>query len=282
MTTDGWVLRVVGAWTLAALMLVGGLAFVAAAVESGRLGPASALWVAVLSMPQVLVPLAPLVCAVGAGLAAARLDARGERVGLEAVGLGPLRTARSALLVGLVVGLGQWAAAGHLVYRAEAARRVLIGAAVPEWVWLEDGAARPSDGTRVWVDGGRILDVRPTMPLDEDALATARMRQEPHIASAAALRQSSLPTARLERLVRTVRIVACGGLSVLGWLPLGPRPSTQVGRVLAIGLVWVALDMVLQAMAAQGQAPTWLGGAGATALLWVGLVAYRTCSQKPV
>ena len=267
--------RVLG-WSALAALLLGGMAALAGAVESAGLGAAGAVLVALASAPAVLVALAPTIAAAGAAAAAGRTEALGERLTLDIAGVHPARAVLVAVFGGLLLGGGQWAASDHLVWRLEAQRQAALGQAPPGWVWLEDGALRPSDGT--WV--GRDLTVALGRTVGEGSLAAARMRQQPRTASGAVLRDTGLESARLERHSRRARAVACGALAGIAWLPLGAAAGLgRVGAVLALALAWQATDAALYAASAQGRldglAGGWAAAAVACVLLGAGLARLR-------
>lgn len=292
MTADRLVASAVLGWTALAALVVSGLAWLATAVETVPLGTGRALLVSALQAPGLVLSLVPTVCGIGAALASARMLARGERVALEGLGLGPWRTGRAALAAGVAVGMAQWALLAWVVPPLEARAADLVPERAPAWVWVDGAAVRLADGLAVEVDGGRIGRIGlPVQPPSERVLAEARMLQRPETASSAVLARSDLDPARLERQVRLARVVAGGLLALLGWLPLARRPGGQVGTAIALVTCWQAGALSTQAAAAQGR----LGpGAGAwlpVILLAVGLVAaarwgrnrrYFTTSQLPV
>jgi hypothetical protein len=251
-------------------LVIGGtsaLAALAVVVEAGS------SW----RVPGLVVPLLPLLCALGAGLAAARLGAQGERLALESVGLSPVRTGLAALGVGLVVGGLGWLVHATLVPLADAKS----GADAPTWVWVEDGAVRVEDGLSIQIRDDVITQVSRDADLDPAGIRLAAARQRPASASAADLREAAGVPARAERAARAARVVACGVLAWLGWMPLARRPTVQAAAAFSIGLTLMGVHGVLGAAAAQGRLPVGLGawGAALLAVLLLAAVAARAHSR---
>jgi lipopolysaccharide export LptBFGC system permease protein LptF len=242
-----------------ALLLVGGLVGLATGVEQADQGASAALLAGLQVVPITLVWLAPLCCGVGAALFMARLMVHGEDLGLEAAGLGPRHTGWVAAGVGLCMGCGTWVVS----------EAVVPGVWLPNgpevWVWLGDGAYRPSDGTRVRTKDGRILAVQRADHPDPKALQLARQRARPRLAPSAALGQA--PGAQVERHGRLGRIVACVAMAVLGWIPCVRRRSLHLVLVLGIGLGAALLELGLHALAGQAQISPWLGAWAVPVLL---------------
>jgi len=268
--------RVAG-WTGLTLALLLGLAMLAGAVEGVRYGLGRAGTLATLEALPLVVPLVPLACALGAGLAAARLRAHGEAVALEASGLAPARVALVAAVVGLGVG-----ALGLLVHDAvvpAAAERALAlraelgeGGDVGGWLWTEGGLVRVADGRNVPVDGGHVGAAGPPAPVDGALLRRARALRSPAVASPADL-AGDAPPLRVERMQRSGRVLACALLAGLAWL--GPRPrGARVLPALALGIGFQALALATGALAAGGQLPAWAGALGPTGLV-LGLLLLR-------
>lgn len=278
MIADRLVARAVARWLVLVVVAAAALAWLATAVEAG-VGPGAALAGGALRVPGLLVPLLPVLCALGAGLAAARLQARGERVALEASGRGPLATGRAALGVGLLAGILGWGVHAVGVPRAESRADALLGAPDVAWVWVEAGAVRLADGLGVRLEADAVVDVGP-WPLDAPTRERALARQSPRRAGAADLRGTTAIPAVAERHARLARVVASGLLALLGWLPLSRRPTRQAGLALAAGLTWASVDLVLRLGAAQGRLPVaagaWLGLCVLAVL--VGALAVRSYS----
>ena len=278
MTALRWIcLGLLGWIGLAALLLLG-LAGLATAVEGAGLGPMAALIAGMRVAPGIVVPLAPLVAAIGVGIGASRMEARGERVALEAVGLGPWRTAPGAALAGLLFGMVVFVTSDALI-------PALSQPAEGRWVWMEGAAVRPSDGTVVEVADGSIIEVHHRLPAPA-RLATARRLAEPRLASGAALAQSSLRPAQIERQGRRARAVAVALWTLLAWLPMVGAASRQLALIGLLALGWTILDLALRTAADQGQVGVWTGAWGAVAvalffLLAHGLRAVRTRDQPP-
>ncbi len=275
--------RVLG-WSAVAAALVVGLAALAGAVEAASLGPAAAAGLALAQVPAALALLMPILAAVGAAAAAARMAALGEELALAVAGISPWRTGVAAAGVGLLLGLGQWACADLLVSRAEAHRRALLSEESAAWVWLDGAAIHRERRLKIELEQGRIAAVRPLRAgeVSEGALERAAQLQQPRTASGAALAGSTLTSARLERLSRRVRVLACGMLAWLVWVSGGGQSGTRrIGTALALAVGWQALDLLLYTAAAQGRLPVLPGGAGAAGVLSaVLLVRYRAQSSS--
>ncbi len=278
-TTDGLVFREVGSWTAVVLLGAAGLGWVTGAVERARLG-SSGLLLSALEVPVALVALAPLLAGLGAALAAARLEGRGERVALEGAGWAPARLGLAAAAVGALLGLLQWGVADHGLHRARALADALGGKAPSGWVWTGAGAVRLSDGARVQAGGGEIraIDQLSAAELADPALDLARMVQTPRAASGEALARSELVPARAERAARRARVLGAAGLALLCWLPWSRRPSRQLGAALLLGMSWQLLELVTGALVAQGRLPLGVGWAPALAL-WAALLPQLAASR---
>lgn len=261
------------AWSAVTVVGCAGLAWLMGSVERVSAG-GHALALAALRVPEALIPLVPLLAGLGAALAASRLEARGERVALEASGWGPWRTGLPALAVGLALGLTAQLAADQLVPRASAAAARLEGRPPAAWVWLDGAAVRLSDGLRVRASEGRISQVDHASEAERGApeVAAAAAVQRPRSASGAALAGVDLAPAVVERHARSARALAAAGLALLGWWPWSRRAGAQIGAALSVGLGWQVLDFLLQSFAAQGRIPSVLGAyAAPLGLILVGL-----------
>jgi hypothetical protein len=267
LTTTAALLRTLGGWCLVVLAAVSGMLVLATSVEGASRGSV-ALALGALSLPGLLVLLAPALVGAGVALGAARMDSRGERVALEACGQGPLRTAPAAALLGLCFGVLALLAADHLVPRAEALARSLRGAPPPSWVWVEEGAVRLRDDLLVRVEAGRIAGVDRPAGVDPARLERHRALQDPRTAPGAWLADSSLAPARLERLARRARLLSALLLALLAWLPTGRGPASHLGRRLLLAVLFVAFDQSALAVGAQGRlAPALAAFAAPAALL---------------
>lgn len=247
--------RVVG-WTVLAAVLIAGLAGLAWAVEAAQVGPWQAVVHGVAGTPAVLVALSPTLVAAGAAAAAARMESLGERVAMDTAGVHPARAVAAAVVAGALLGAGQLVLSDQVVWRAEAVRQATLPVPEPGWVWLEGGALRPEDGVFV----GQDLTIDRERPIAPEALQAARMRQQPWTASGAALRETELESARLERHSRRARAVLCAGLAGLAWLPVGPTGLRRLAALLLAALAVQALDAAIYAAAAQGQLGAAVGG----------------------
>ena len=272
--------RMVAAHVLAWIVLTGvgalGLGWLMGSIEADKQDLGAALAGSLLRVPALILPLGPLLCSLGAGLAAARQISRGERLALELCGLGPWRTARAAAAAGLLVGTFLWFAAAFVMPVCEAAA-IALRPPAPGWIWMEGAAVRESDGLSVRARDGQLgaperLDAT---ALSGEAIRLARMQQHPRTASASALVSAPYRPARVEAATRLARIFACGLLAVLGWLPLAASAPGQVGRALMLGLAWQLADLALQNMGSQGALPVAAGAWGAICALALGLLLAR-------
>lgn len=266
--------RVLG-WSAVAAALVAGLAALAGAVEAARLGVEAAAMIALLQVPTALIMLAPILAALGASVAAARMAALGEELALACAGISPWRTGCVAAAVGLAMGLAQWGAADTVLWKAEQHRRVLLSEGASPWVWLDGAAIRPGDRLTIELKDDRIVAVRPLAEgeISESALLHAAMLQQPRLASGAALDSSSLTSANLEQLSRRARVLACSLLAWLVWVQgAGQTGTRRIAAALVVAVGWQTLDLLLYAAAAQGRLPVLLGGCGAVVLLGAVLI----------
>lgn len=263
--------RVLG-WTSLAVLLLAGLAAMAGVVEGVRWGTRAAVRLAALELLPVVVPVVPVACAVGAGVAAARLRSLGEAVALESVGLPPWRAAAVAGAVGLLVGQAGYQA--HLRVVPEAAEaalalRIALGSAEAPagWLWTGDALLRTRDGLRVHVDDGRIAAVHAGQgPPDPDRVRRARALRQPVVAGPVELAADLLPL-RVEAALRRARALSCGLLAALAWLGPGSRREARLAPAVALGLAYQALSLGVVAMAASGRLPVAAGALLPPALL---------------
>ncbi|MFT5679657.1 MAG: hypothetical protein ACI8RZ_000561 [Myxococcota bacterium] len=261
--------RVLG-WSTVAAALVAGLSALAGAVEAASLGPMAAAGLALTQVPAALTLLMPILAALGAAVAAARMAALGEELALACGGISPWRTGAAAAGVGLLLGLAQWGCADLVVSHAEAHRRTLLSESDAPWVWLDGAAIHPESRLKIELEDDQISAIRPLVAgeVSEAELARAAMLQQPRTASGAALAGSTLTSAKLEHLSRRVRVVACGLLAWLVWVTgIGHAGTRRIGGALVIAVGWQALDLLLYTAAAQGRLPVLLGGAGAAIVL---------------
>lgn len=254
-------------WVALAVLLLAGMAGLAGVVEGVRWGTATAVRLAALEVLPVVVPVLPVACAVGAGVAAARLHALGEAVALEAMGVPPVRVALVAGLVGLVVGLaGQLTHARLVPGAADAALalRIELGSATAPagWLWTGEAAVRTRDGARVEVEAGRVLAVHAGEGQPDPTLARrARALRQPVVAGPQELVLPARPLV-VERAQRAARTLACALLSALAWLGPGGRTRARLVPALALGLGWQAAALALAAMGAGGQLPVAVAALG--------------------
>ncbi len=241
-----WALPRIAGGIGAVMVLVGGLVALATGVEQGGSGWLDALTAGVAVVPITLVWLAPVCCGAGAALAMARIMARGEDVGLSAAGVHPWRTGWIAGAAGLVVGLMAWTAADRLLPELHPEQ------SSAGWVWLDDGAYRPSDGVMVRHQEGQGLVVERGLQVAPTELELARQASRPRVASAEVLSELSTAPAKVEWQGRLARVMACGALAVMGWIPWVRTAAAHVGVVVSLGLAAAAVEQILHALAAQG------------------------------
>ncbi len=240
-------------WTSLALTMVFGLVFVATGVEQVAGGWAAALGGALSIAPDLVVRLSPLCCALGAAMTLARRMGSGEDVGLAACGVRPWKSGRGVIFVGLVIGLmGSLASDQILPSLAQSD-------ADPEWVWLDRGPARASDGYTVLMADGKIVGAEAGVPVPAERLQRAAWSRAPRTAPDAALLDNASPPSLSEYWSRRTRVVLCGLLAWLGWVPVGRRAVTQIGWALGVGTATTGLDIFMRQLAAQGQIPVGVG-----------------------
>lgn len=261
-------------WSAIVFAAAAGLAAVLTAVDGGgSLEPAVALAVGALRVPGLLVFLLPLLCGLAAGLASARLLARGERLVLELAGVAPSSVAGLGCVAAVGLASLGWMVHDRVVPGAESLADALGGHDEAPWVFLDGEAVRVDDGTVVEVEEHAIVAVSQLAAdrLDGSRLQAAAAAQRPARAPVAVLRSAGTRPARTELSARAARIPVAALLAFLGWLPLSRAPATQVALTLGAGLTWAGVDVALRAASAQGRVPAALGAWGA-ALLALGLV----------
>lgn len=259
----GWRLETVLAlrcmgFSLLALALAWGLLALSGLVEGVRFGIGAALRLSLSESLPLLLPLAPLLVATGASLAAARTRGLGEEQAMLALGLDPRRSAIRAGLVALglalALQLAQLSLSPGLAARALDLREELGDARRgSDWIWDGQAAVALIDGRRVQAEQGRLSVLGPGDPAAlADAQARARSLRLPFAARAVDLRASVAPM-RAERALRLSAIPAAFALGLLGWRGLGPLSPLVTGPVL--GLAWQALSLLLAGLAALGHLP---------------------------
>lgn len=270
--------RILG-WMSLAVVLLLGLAGLAGVVEGVRWGTGTALRLAAFELLPVVVPVLPVACAVGAGIAAARLHALGEAVALEAVGVAPARVAAVAGAAGLALGLLGLVAHQRLVppaAEAALALRIELGSAAPAagWLWTGQALVRTADGLQVELEPGGVLSAQGGEgPADPQRMRQARALRQPVVAGPAELAMDARPL-QVEASSRWSRALACGLLAALAWLGPGARRAARLAPSLALGLGYQALSLASVAMAAGGQLPVF-AGALLPALSVAALLAWR-------
>jgi len=261
---------------LMALFLIGGLAWTATAVEGASLHGWNAIMQATLTTPGLVIPVAPLICAIGSGFAAARSMASGEREGWMAAGHSPTKIGVAAMVLGFCFGAAQLLAHETVVPWAESARTQ--SGALHSWVWLEDEPIRVSDGLRMEIIDGNVTGNHVFTPLSDQELRDALQQLNPSGSPIKSLNRT--PASQLEFHRRLARIIACAAWAWLAWLPWGTaRPVQHIGRVLAAALTWFAMDLVFFGLSSQGHASTAVGGWGATGVL-MALLAWSASKSR--
>jgi len=238
--------QVVGGIVMA-MILVGGMVGISTGIEQGGQGISHALAAALSVLPPTLIWLAPLCCGVGAAMAMARVMSRGEDVGLAAAGAAPWRTGWIAAAAGLLMGVAAWNAADRILPVVHPTQ------SDSAWVWLGTAAYRPADGVLVRLEGESRLEVEREIEIDAQTLAYARQVARPRTAPADVLAETLTAPAQVERQGRMSRVLACGALAMLGWIPWVRSGAAHVGAVLALGLSAAAAEQILHALAAQEQ-----------------------------
>ncbi len=259
-------------WIGLALLLLLGVAALAGAVEAARFGVGASLRLALVEAPVVTLPLAPLACALGAGVAAARLVALGEADALAAMGVSSGRLAMIPLGLGLLLGGLLAQAQDHLAPRAAEsalALRADLGALPPtsDWLWTGQAVVRIDDGLAVSAQDGVLVGPLAGPRPGPTEARLARALASPALASGAELAASDARPLVVERAQRLARPLACGLLAALAWLGPGWRRRRRVGPALGLALCFQALVLALSAQAAQGSI-----GASLAAGLPVGLL----------
>jgi lipopolysaccharide export LptBFGC system permease protein LptF len=255
-------------WTGLVLTLVVGVVVLATGVEQASGGWAG-FGGALLVAPEVAVALMPLCCAMGAALTLTRRMGAGEDVGLGACGIRPLRSGRGVVAVGLAFGLLSLLMADHVVPRMHRARPT------PTWVWVDGALFRPSDGRRVNITDGRIRGIDEGIRVAPEALRRAGWNRLPRLAPDIALRDSTAAPMVVEFWSRRARVILCGLLAWIGWVPVGRRGASQVAWALSAGAVTTGVDLLLRQLTVQGRMPPFAGAIGALMMLICLAVALR-------
>jgi lipopolysaccharide export LptBFGC system permease protein LptF len=192
----------------------------------------------------------------GAALTAAWMDSRGERTALQALGLGPARPGISIAIVGAWIGFVQMRVADDGLHAIDAWKRAQTASS--DWVWLPDWRAiQPERNVAVAVSNGDVVPADPY--IEPEVLEYAIQVLKPSTASRWTLAGSKARLAQIEWHARRARVLACGLLCFLGWLPLGASAERQVLTALGIGIAYLSVDTLLQSLAGWGYLPVVVG-----------------------
>ena len=236
-------------WTLLTVAAAAALVSLASGVEAVARGADSVVLGGLAQVPQVLVPLSPVLVLLGAALTAAWMDSRGERTALQALGLGPARTGVSIAIVGTWIGFVQLRVADDGLSAIDAWKRGQN--ATSEWVWLPDWRAiEPGRNIAVAASNGDVVPADPY--IEPEVLEQAIQVLKPSTASRWTLAASHGRLARIEWHARRARVLACGLLCFLGWLPLGATAERQVLTALGVGIAYLSIATFLRSLAAWG------------------------------
>ncbi len=243
-------------WTFLTVVAAAALVSLASGVEAVARGADRVIVGGLAAVPEVLVPLSPVLVLLGAALTAAWMDARGERTALQALGLGPTRTGISIAIVGIWIGFVQMRVADDALHAIDSWKRAQTASS--DWVWLPDSRAfRPERNVVVAVSEG---DVVPTDDYVEPGMLEYSIQVlNPSTASRSTLAHSKGRLAQIEWHARRARVVACGLLCFLGWLPLGASAERQVLTALGVGIAYLSCDTFLQSLAGWGHVPVLVG-----------------------
>jgi lipopolysaccharide export LptBFGC system permease protein LptF len=243
-------------WTLLTVVAAAALVSLASGVEAVARGADQVVLGGMAQVPEILVPLSPVLALLGAALTAAWMDSRGERTALQALGLGPARTGISIAIVGAWIGFAQLRVANDGLHAIDGWRRAQSAAS--DWVWLPDWRAiEPARNIAVAAYNGDVVPADPY--IEPDVLERSIQALKPSTASRATLAASDGRLARIEWHARRARVLACGLLCFLGWLPLGPTAERQVLTALGVGIAYLSFDTFLRALAAWGHVPVGVG-----------------------
>ena len=243
-------------WTFLTVVAAAALVSLASGVEAVARGADQVVLSGLAQVPEVLVPLSPILVLLGAALTAAWMESRGERTALQALGLGPTRTGISIAIVGTWMGFVQMGVADDGLHAIDAWKRAQSPSS--DWVWLPDGRAiRPEQNLAVAVSDGDVVPTDPT--IEPEVLDQSIQALNPSTASRATLADSKGRLARIEWHARRARVLACGLLCFLGWLPLGASAERQVLTALGVGIAYLSVDTFLRSLAGWGHLPVLVG-----------------------
>ncbi len=266
-------------WTLLTLAAAAALVSLASGVEAVARGADRVVLGGLAQVPEVLVPLSPILVLLGAALTAAWMDARGERTALQALGLGPARTGLSIAIFGAWIGFVQLRVANDALFAIDAWKRAQ--SATSEWVWLPDWRAlEPARNIAVAASNGNVVPADPY--IEPDVLEWSIEVLEPSTASARALSSSEGRLARIEWHARRARVIACALLGFLGWLPLGRTAERQVLAALAIGIAYVSADTFVRSLAGWGHLPIVPATWATTVVVAMGVLIWSRRPSRPL
>ena len=243
-------------WTLLTVVAAAALVSLASGVEAVARGADDVILAGLAQVPEVLVPLSPVLVLLGAALTAAWMDSRGERTALQALGLGPARTGISIAIVGTWIGFVQLRVADDGLHAIDAWKRAQTTST--DWVWLPDSRAiRPERNVAVAVSNGDVVPA--DAYIEPEVLEYSIQVLDPSTASRGTVAHSTGRLAQIEWHARRARVLACALLCFLGWLPLGVSAERQVLTALAVGIAYVSFDTFLRSLAGWGHLPVLVG-----------------------
>jgi lipopolysaccharide export LptBFGC system permease protein LptF len=243
-------------WTFLTVVAAAALVSLASGVEAVARGADQIVLGGLAQVPEVLVPLSPVLALLGAALTAAWMDSRGERTALQALGLGPVRTGVSIAIVGTWIGFVQMRVADDGLHAIDAWKRAQSPSS--DWVWLPDWRAiQPQRNVAVAVSNGDVVPAEAS--IEPELLEQSIQALQPSTASRSALAHSKGRLARIEWHARRARVLACGLLCFLGWLPLGASAERQVLTALGVGIAYLSLDTFVRSLAGWGHLPVLVG-----------------------
>jgi lipopolysaccharide export LptBFGC system permease protein LptF len=255
-------------WTFLTVVAAAALVSLASGVEAVARGADQVVLGGLAQVPEVLVPLSPVLVLLGAALTAAWMDSRGERTALQALGLGPTRTGISIAIVGTWIGFVQLRVADDGLHAIDAWKRAQNVS--EDWVWLPDWRAiQPEKNVAVAASNGDVIPADPY--IEPEVLDASIQALKPSTASRYTLAESKGRLAHIEWHARRARVLACGLLCFLGWLPLGATAERQVLTALGVGIAYLSVDTFLRSLAGWGHLPVLVGSWAAPAAMAIGV-----------